>query len=255
MGFRLSLAGCLAAVLSLTAAPPLAAQSINSGDGFFFGAPAGSFSVKGGLAHALARSDVFSDLSSRLTLDENAFTGGTIGAELALRLASRTDLIVGASYTSRTLGSEYRDFIERGNDQPVAQSTRLARVPVTAGVKQYLLPRGRSIGRYAWIPARYAPYVGAGGGVMYYYFGHEGDFIDFQSENLRIVTDRLESSGWTPTVQGLAGIDVSLSPRWALTTEARYVWAAARLDAADFEGFDPIDLSGLAATVGFSVRF
>jgi hypothetical protein len=87
---------------------------------------------------------------------------------------------------------------------------------------------------------------------MWYRFTQQGEFVDFQTND--IFRDHLESSGWAPTVQGLAGVDLTLTPRLALTGEARYSWARAQLSDA-FVGFDRIDLSGTSATVGLTVRF
>jgi hypothetical protein len=52
----------------------------------------------------------------------------------------------------------------------------------------------------------------------------------------------------------MAGVDYALGPRFAITTEARYLWSNAELSQ-DFSGFQPLDLSGLSTTVGLSIRF
>jgi hypothetical protein len=50
------------------------------------------------------------------------------------------------------------------------------------------------------------------------------------------------------------GADLSLNERFLLTGDLRY--SAARTPLSDtFEGFDRIDLSGTAATIGISVRY
>ena len=95
--------------------------------------------------------------------------------------------------------SEFRHFIDN-NDQPIEQTTTFRRVPITIGVKQYLTSTGRSIGKFAWIPSRFAPYVGAGGGTMFYSFRQDGDFIDFQTND--VFPSYYASSGWTGTAYG-----------------------------------------------------
>lgn len=229
---------------------PAGAQSA-SGDGFLFRQPFGSFTIRGGLDRASAGSDVFSFVTDQLTLSRRDFTGLSVGGDLAFRLAPRIDLALGAAYVSSSAPSEFRRFVDQ-DDLPIEQTTSLRRVPLTATLKAYLAPRGRSIGRFAWVPARYAPYVGVGGGAMWHSFRQEGDFVDFNTND--VFADDLSSSRWTPTAHGVAGIDYSLSPRFALTGEGRYSWARADLSD-DFAGFDRIDLSGIAATVGLSVRF
>ena len=119
-------------------------------------------------------------------------------------------------------------------------------------MKAYLRDRGRSIGRFAWVPADWAPYVGAGAGWVWYRFRQDGDFVDF--ETLDIFPDTYTSKGRAPTLHLYGGADWSLGPSFFLTGEARYAWASADLSG-DFVDFDPVDLSGLQATVGLSVRF
>lgn len=230
-------------------APAAAAQS--GGSGFLFGPPSATLVLRGGLAHASAGSDVFAFSREQLTLGSRDFDGFLLGAEAGYRLAPRVDLSVGAAYAGRVARSEMRDWVDQ-DDLPIEQTTRFQRVPLTAGVKAYPLARGRSVGRFVWIPARVAPFVGAGAGAMWYRFEQSGDFVDY--ETLEVFFDEFESSGWTPTAHALAGVDVSLTPRFGVVGEARYGWAESGLGR-DFEGFDRIDLSGLSLSLGLLVRF
>ncbi|MGH7718888.1 MAG: hypothetical protein ACREON_08620 [Gemmatimonadaceae bacterium] len=235
--------------LGLALAGPAWAQS--SGNGFLFKQPIGSFAVRGGFAHASAGSDIFSFSREQLTLGRGDFSGLALGTDVAFRVAQRVDLVLGAAYSGGSADSEFRDWVD-DLDRPIEQTTTFQRIPVTATAKVYLTPRGRSIGRFAWLPARFAPYIGGGGGAMWYRFRQRGDFVDF--ETLDVFGDEFESSGWTATAHALGGVDFSLTPRLALTGEARYTYAKASLDD-DFEGFDRIDLSGISTTIGLSIRF
>ena len=239
-----------AAALSL-GATALAAQ--NQGNGYLFREPVGSFNLRGGFAHASGGSDIFSFSRDQFTLGSMDFSGPQVGGDLAFYLSDRLQLVAGGAYSGSVATSEYRDFVENNDDEDaVQQTTTFMRVPVTGSLKMYLSDPGREIGQFAWVPAGYAPYVGVGGGGMWYRFKQEGDFIN--SETLVIRTDRLESTGWTKTAHAFAGVDLSLNPRFAITTQARYDWAEATLDDVSYEGFEPIDLSGLSATVGLSIR-
>jgi opacity protein-like surface antigen len=238
----------LAGATLLLAAP---AQAQSAGDGFLFGQPRVTLTARGGFDVARAGSDIFSFATERLTVQRGDFSGFNGGLDFSIRLARQVDLMLSGGYTGRVTESEFRDWVGE-DDLPIEQTTRFERVPVTASVKGYLFPRGRSIGRFAWMPARVAPYVGAGGGGVWYRFRQEGEFVDFQT--LDIFRDQLDSTGWAPAVLGMAGADFALTPRLALTADARYTWAKADLGVA-FDQFDPIDLSGLAATLGFSIRF
>ena len=53
---------------------------------------------------------------------------------------------------------------------------------------------------------------------------------------------------------GAAGVDYSLTPSLSVLTEARFDASRAKMNK-DFQGFNRIDLSGLAVTAGLNVRF
>ena len=245
-------------LFALTIAGSAAAQG--SGKGFLFSQPVGSFSLRGGYAFASAGSDVFNDAMSQLTLDKSDFGAFSWGGDISYAAKPRLDIVFDGGASSTTEESEVRDFVEdlpSGESAPIVQSTQYRRVPLTIGVKYYLADRGRAVGQFAYIPSKYAPYVGIGAGGMYYKFKQSGDFVDFASdpEFPDIFSATLESSGWTPMVHGAAGIDYTMGPWLALTAEARYQWAKARLDPEVFVDYDKIDLSGVTGTVGFKVRF
>lgn len=238
----------LTVALSLPASQ-LAAQT--SGNGFLFGQPNGSIAVRGGLAGASGAGDLFSFTDKQLTLNRGDFTSPTADLDLAFRLAAQTDVVFSLSYAGTTKASEFRDFVDQ-SDKSIRQSTSFQRLPAMVGVRQYLTSRGRSVGNLAWIPSRLAPYVGIAGGAMWYRFHQSGDFIDFSTND--VFNGTLTSSGWAPAVSGAAGVDVSLTPRFALTGQGSYMWARAR-PGGDFSGFNRIDLSGLSTALGLRVRF
>lgn len=233
------------------AAIPFAARGQESGNGFLFGAPGGSLTLSGGWALASAHSDLFSYTTELLTLKRRDFSSPAFGADLAFRVLSRTELVVSGGFSGTSKRSEFRGFIDN-NHQPIEQTTTFNRFPVTVGVKQYLTANGRSIGKFAWIPSRFAAYVGASGGTMYYRFRQDGDFINFQTT--AVFPSLLVSEGWTPMANAMAGVDYALGPRFAITTEARYLWSSAELSQ-DFSDFHRLDLSGVSTTVGLSIRF
>lgn len=241
-----------ALVAGISGPVPLIAQG--AGNGFLFKQPVGSFAVHAGYAMANAGSQVFSDATDLLTLSKRDFDGFAYGGDISYTIAPRVDLVFGGEFSAASANSEYRDLVE-GDNIPIRQATKFKRMPLGVGVKYYIADRGRSISRFAWIPNRYAPYVGVGGGAMWYRFRQDGDFVDFNSPSLDIFTAEVQSSGWAPMAQGMAGLDYTVGNWIALTFEGRYSYAKARLDPNAFEGFDKIDLSGFAGTVGFRVRF
>jgi hypothetical protein len=228
--------------------------SAQNGKGFLFKRPVGSFSLHAGYAVANAGSDVFSEATRQLTLSKGDFAAITWGGDISYAASPRTDLVFDGGFAASNANSEFRKF-EDNNGAPIQQVTKYKRVPLTIGLKYYLTDRGRSVSEFAYIPSKYAPYIGLGAGAMWYRFEQNGDFVDFNSPILEIRTFTLPSSGWAPMAQGTAGVDFTVGPWLALTTEGRYQWARATLDPNVFEGFDKIDLSGFTGTVGFKVRF
>jgi hypothetical protein len=235
-------------LLVLAAASPLRAQA--TGNGYLFGAPDARFSIHVGYSRAGAGGDVFDEATRNLSLNRSDFSGPAIGGELAVTLSPRLDLALQVDYAGITKGSDYRNFFDN-NQRPIEQTTTFRRAPVTANLRAYLVPRGREIGKLAWIPSSVVPWVGAGGGLMWYQYKQEGDFIDFS--NMNVYHDRFFSDGWTPTLQGMGGVDVNLSTRLAFTADLRYNWARASLSS-DFVGYNKIDLSGVSTALGFTVR-
>jgi opacity protein-like surface antigen len=239
------------AIAATALAAAAAGAQVADGNGFLIGTPNGSFTIRGGWALASAHSDVFAFTTQNLTLDRGDFSSPALDLDLAFRLRPHTDVVFSTAVAGTRKKSEFRDLVD--NDlNAIEQHTSFVRIPMTVSLKQYLTNRGRAIGKLAWIPSRLTPYVGAGAGVMWYDFKQLGDFVDFQT--MDVFNTILESKGWAPTGYAVAGNEISVSPRFAIVTEARYGWAKSGLST-DFSGFDRIDLSGFSTTAGIAVRF
>lgn len=252
--FRAASSITLAVAGALALVTPARSLDAQSGNGFLFGPPSGSFTLRGGYAVANAGSGVFEDAISQLTIDKRDFAAINFGGDISYSPTGRLDIVFDGEVSSSSHGSEFRDFVDN-NDRPIEQETKFRRIPLTVGVRYYLADRGRAVSQFAYIPSRYAPYVGAAAGAMYYRFKQEGDFVDFNTPNLEVFSATIEDSGWAPMAHGMAGVDYTMGPWLALVVEGRYQWAKARLDPDVFEGYDKIDLTGFTGTLGFKVRF
>jgi len=239
----------LAGTLCVLASPAYAnAQS--GGDGFLFRTPNLALIGRVGYALPTAASDIFSFTTEQLTVDKADFNAPYFGGQVAVRATRRVDVIVDGGWTGGTVESEFRDWV--GNDDlPIVQTTDFSRWYLTGGAKAYLNDRGRTLGRFVWVPNRWAPYVSGGVGLVWYRFEQVGEFVDF--ETLEIFNDQFRSSANTLTVHGSVGLDISMGSRTFLNTEARYGWGSAGVRS-DFVGFGDIDLSGFQATLGIGVR-
>lgn len=245
-----ALLAVLATLVAIGSAPaPAAGQG---GPGFLFKRPVASVSLRGGISLPRAQSDIFDFTRRELTVRDGDFDGSYFGAELAVPVAERWEVAFGVGYSKSSILSEYRDWVDQ-DDSPIQQGIRYNRTPITLSGKYYLVERGRAIGRFAWIPSRLTPFVGAGVGVVRHEFEQAGDFVDFTT--FEVAFDQLRSVGYAPTVHALAGVDLTVLKQMFLTGEVRYAWASGTLDRQFFEGFDKMDLTGLQLTVGISARF
>lgn len=239
-----SMAAVLAVIGGAWAAEALAAQD------FLFRRPSITLGARIGYAIPRADSEIFDFTREELTVEKGDFNAVALGADLGIRLSDRIDLALGLGYENSQIDSESREFIGT-DDLPILQTTDFRRVPFTVGLKAYLTERGRRISDLAWIPGKFAPFVGGGVGFMWYEFEQEGEFVDY--ETLDIFYDYFSSGAGSALAYVTAGFDYSLGLRWILTAEARYSWASADMGGS-FIGFDSIDLNGLRAAFGFSVR-
>jgi len=244
----LSAALTVAAVALCVFPAPVTAQD---GPDFLFRKPRATLGLRVGYDAPRAQSGLFDFTREQLTVERSDFSSAAVQGEVGLWVHDQLDVVVGLGWANSRTRSEFRGF-EGTDDLPIEQTTRFTRVPLTLGVRGFPLERGRSIGSFTWVPARWSPYVGAGGGGMWYAFEQQGEFVDY--DTLDIFADTFLSDGWAPTAYALAGVEVMLRPRVMLGVEGRYQWGSAGLDR-DFVDFDDLDLAGLRATVGVSFRF
>lgn len=230
--------------------PPADAPQTASRD-FWFGPPRGWLGARGGWLLAAEGSDIFDFIQDQLTIDSGDLNAPTVALDLGIAVASRLDVVAGFELSRAKASSEYRKYVDN-NLQPIEQETKLNQTLLTGSVRYVLTPRGRRISRFAWIPATFTPYVGAGGGVMWYRFEQVGDFVDY--EDLSVFYSTFEASGATPTAHVFGGFDLKAYKRVFLTVEARYTWASGDLGE-DFIDFDPIDLTGFRLSGGISLVF
>jgi hypothetical protein len=250
------------AVAALVAALTLpGAVHAQGGPGFLFKNPRVSVGVRGGYQMPRVGSDIFEFPLDSLTLSRSDFASPYLGGELAVRVSDRLDVAVGAGWSRARSDSEFVNWLE--NDNPIRQTTTFETVSGTLGVKYYFTERGRSIGRFAWVPSRLAPYIGGGIGAVGYELEQAGDFVDYQtietdpndgSVSAEIFTDflRTEGTGFAGYLAG--GADVALGKQFVLTAEARYTLANGPVGGS-YSGFDRIDLAGLQLLAGLALRF
>jgi len=242
----------LMVVSGLLMMPQIAlSQYGQGGEGFLFRAPKVSLAFSLGYSIPNAQSDIFDFVEKQLTFEKSDLHRGYIGGESAIRLVDRLDLVIGVGHAESSLPSEFRQWVG-ADDLPIEQETLFSTTPVTVSARFYLNDRGRQVGRFAWIPKRLAPFIGGGGGIIWYKFEQVGDFVDF--ETLDIFFDRFVSKGMAGQAHAFAGMDISLNKSVFLTAELRYSWGRGELGR-DFVDFGQMDLAGRQFTVGVGARF
>ena len=185
----------LAFVVALLTGGGHAEGATAQGADFLFKRPTVTLGAWFGYALPGANSEIFDFTRDQLTIEKSDFNALSFGGEVSVRVADRVDAALSLGYEQSTARSEFRDFID-DRDLPIEQDTRFSRVPLTVGLKAYVLERGRRISRLAWIPSKWAPYVGAGVGIVWYQFEQTGDFVDF--DTFDIFFDTFESRGSSP---------------------------------------------------------
>jgi hypothetical protein len=218
---------------------------------FLFGRPKASAGLRGGWTFARAGSDWYDFVTSNLTLENKDFNRPAIGGDVGIALSSRLEAVFSVDFSRATASSEYRDFVDNRR-LPIEQVTKLQQTNISGAVKYYLLDRGREVSRLAWVPRSVVPYVGAGGGVLWYEMRQTGDFVDFEDNS--VFGDTFLSKGTAPTAHVFGGVDLKMWRRLYLTLDARYLWATADLGR-EWIDFDPIDLTGTRLSAGVNILF
>ncbi|MDA1094706.1 MAG: hypothetical protein O3A25_15745 [Acidobacteria bacterium] len=231
------------------ATQPAPTQDLREPD-FLFSWPRTFVGVSGGWLATAQRGGIFDLTRELLTVEDGDFDSGVALFSFGRALSRRVDVSAEVGFSHATVASEYRDFLE--GDLPITQTTEFSQAPVSANLRLWLVPRGRSIGRFAWVPASVAPYVSGGVGTHWYRFRQLGDFVDIVDAS--IFSDILESSGWAAGAHVAGGISAHMVKQLFLTVEARYTWAATPLSE-DFVGFEDIDLDGFQVTGGVEFAF
>lgn len=237
---------------ALATAPLVAGAQESSGNGFLFGAPNGSMSLRFGYAGATAGSDLFSFVTNELSVNKRDFSSFAWGGDIAFALRPHLDLVLSVDVSDASKKSDFRQWQDNAG-KPIEQTTSFDRQSWMLSARYYLKPYGRELSRLAWVPTSWAPWVSAGIGRTQYTFKQEGDFVDFKDNN-KVFYDAFKSSAWGTSEQLSTGIDWNINQRIALTTQLKYLFGKADLGV-DYPGFAPIDLSGFGVSAGFTVRY
>ena len=241
---------------------PLSAPELDAQErDFLLRTPTITLSIRGGytvprLGGGGDAQSLWDFTKEHLTVEDRDLAGPHATVEVGVRASERLDFVVAVGHSSSSVLSEFRKWVG-SDDLPINQTTEFTTTPVTAGIKAYLMPRGRSVGSYAWIPRNFNAFVGVAGGMVWYRFEQYGEFVDYETQDIFI--SNLQSREKGATVHFFTGMDVNINERMMLTGEARYGFAKGQLQRnyhgySDFVGFPDLDLSALKLSLGVGVR-
>jgi hypothetical protein len=234
--------------------PAGGAQASAPADGsvdFLFGHPHAWVAFTGTWLVPRANGDLFSFFSDQLTIKRSDFRAPAFIAAFGIPVARQLDVVGDLELSSHEVQSEYRRYVKADRSE-IRQSTQLGQGGIGVGVRYMPLGRGQAVSRFAFVPRRVVPYVGAGLNFGHYNLGQHGEFVDFV--DLSIFNSSFQSDGWTVGSQVEAGADLQIWRMLYFNAGVRYVWAHAKLSD-DFVGFDGIDLSGLKTSSGLVIVF
>ena len=204
-------------------------------------ADASSIALRLGRFSPRIESALWSDNLQDFAIERRDFDGFIGGAEFAVELSEFVDFTVGVEGSSRTVFSNYRDFV-RDDGSEIIQDLRLQIVPVTAGVRFY------PAGKFHVL----VPYVDGGAGFYYIEYTEEGEFIDF--ETFDVFVDFFVDHGMAYGLYVSGGLELRVTRAVSLFGEYRRHWAHGE-HRDDFAGFGDFDLDADQVSFGVNFRF
>lgn len=212
------------------------------------GVPAFGDSVTGliGWVQPRGDSDVFQQNEFETTFRVNDLDniGGTFRYDHFL--GNFVNISGGFSFYEDTTTVRDVDFVHEDGTS-IIRDIHMEIAPIEASV--HVLPIGRNAG--------VIPYVGGGFGLYYWRYEEVGDFImDRNTANPTVVFGSAFSDGWDPGWHVEGGVHIPVSRSFAVVGEAKYWQVHGDLDLFSFDpSFEPLDLSGMQFSGGFSVWF
>jgi hypothetical protein len=206
-------------------------------------ATAGGLDLRLGAFFPDEESNLFIDDRVLYTVDKGDWSGFTGGIEYNAQVAPHIEVGIHVDGYGETLHTSYRGFTD-DSGREIFQTLKLHIVPV--GMTVRFIAGGHH--------SRIRPYIGIGGGLIYWEYEEFGDFIDFDDPAMEVIPDAFVSDGLTGGGHATAGLRVGLNHDFSLVAEGRYQFASKAEMEEDFRG-NSLDLNGWSATIGVHVQF
>ena len=228
-------AGLLFAAILICASQAHAQQTLNFTIGHF--APV-DFDAR--VSDSGLTDDVIAENAGFLVFDIDDFGGASFGGEWLVGLGRFLEAGAGVSYTSQTVPSFYRDYVDPDGTE-VDQDLHLRITPIAFTVR--VLPFGQST------PIQ--PYFGGGLGIFNWKYRESGEFINFAAGRT-IFVDSFEATGTSTGAVVVGGVRFA-GRRFTAGGEIRYQHASGDMPS-DFSA-PKIDLGGWTYNFTVGARF
>ncbi len=206
---------------------------------FSFG---GAFKVKFGLYSPNCNSDIWEINFENLYLEKADFKTSFVSLEYEQLIDRNIAVTFEIGEIERDeVASEYRDYTYE-DGSPIAQAVYYKIDFYEFGLKFYPVPRR----------AKVFPFIGLSGGLYHYIYNQYGEFIDFESMTVFDGDFLADQYAFGFAISG--GINIKLSRRTYVGIEGKYLSLKGDLGS-EFEGFEPIDFSGVMTSFVIGVRF
>jgi outer membrane protein W len=200
-----------------------------------------SIHLKIGLFIPELQSDLWSVNRENLTFERSDMVNVVYGGEYEFYFNRLFSLSLEVGSYAKTVFAQYRDY-EFEDGTPISQNISLRIVPVEANLKYHPLGHRN----------RLNPYVGIGAGVYAWTYQQFGNFINFEDDSI--------SEGFAETrrfafgLNGRAGVAYRFQQRLGILLEGKYHYLQGKLSR-NFEGFEPLDMSGFLINAGIMFYF
>lgn len=200
-----------------------------------------SIHLKIGLFIPELKSDLWTINQENLTFERSDMVNVVYGGEYEFYIDRHLSLSLEVGSYAKTVYAQYRDY-EFEDGRPIFQNISLRIVPVEANLKLY--PMGNR--------NRFNPYVGIGAGVYAWTYQQSGYFINFEDDS--ISEGFAETQRFAFGLNGRAGLTYRFQQRLGVILEGKYQYLQGKLSR-NFEGFDPLDMSGFLIQAGVMFYF
>lgn len=191
-----------------------------------------------------AKSDIWDANELETNFKKSDMVGFYIAGEADLFLGHLFNISFELGYYRDDALAEDVDFVwEDGS--PIIHTIYLRIIPLEGSLK--LLPLGRN--------RKIIPYVGAGIGIYFWDYQEFGDFVINRYTDPQIITALFQSTGQDLGTHFMFGLMFPFGYHYTFNAEIKYIKLNGKLGR-DFDpSFEPIDLGGVQATIGFSYWF